>query len=171
LPYQHFFVRMREQDRGTSFFGNDEVEAPDPYAVVRAALRGKFGYIHEPLVYTRYHAQNQTSKKINDRDAGLLIAHLRLVKVFGPKCWDERELNQVLDSNVGRLARFVLRWRLSGHVAPAKAMSAQLAKEGFRLGWLSYSRYALSWPSYALKKLSSRTTVGPAMDEKAFLEG
>jgi hypothetical protein len=67
-----FFVRFRDEDRGARFCGKFSLQ--DPYVVIRSALRGKFRYLHEPLVYTRTHAGSQTSKMVRVEDA----VHLRL---------------------------------------------------------------------------------------------
>jgi glycosyltransferase involved in cell wall biosynthesis len=166
LPYQHFFVRIHEEDRGSIFCG--KALLPDPYVVIRSALRGKFGYLREPLVYTRSHPGSQTSKMVRAKDATMLVAHLRLVKEFGKLCWDEADYNRVVDLNVGRLARFVMRWAMAGQLDAAKVMSDQLAKEGFQLTLGDYARYALGWPAYALNKYTMRTVVGPRIDECAF---
>jgi glycosyltransferase involved in cell wall biosynthesis len=166
LPYQHFFVRIHAEDRGPRFCG--KFLLPDPYVVIRSALRGKFGYLHEPLVYTRTHAESQTSKMVRVKDASMLVAHLRLVKEFGRMCWDEPNYKRVIDFNVGRLARFVLRWGVSGQWEAARLMSEQLASEGFQLTWGDYVRYAIGWPVYAIRKHSTRTAIGPHVDEHAF---
>jgi glycosyltransferase involved in cell wall biosynthesis len=168
LPYQHFFVRIDKEDRGSNFCG--DVPFPDPYVVVRSALRGKFGYLHQPLVYTRCHPESQTSASVRLRDATLLVAHLHLVKLFGGRCWDGLNYRRVLDLNVGRLARFVLRWLLAGKRHAAKLMNEQLAKEGVQLELGDYVRYALGWPAYMFNKRSRRTPIGPHIDEQTFAQ-
>jgi hypothetical protein len=162
----NFFVRIHDEDRGPRFCG--KFLLPDPYVVIRSALRGEFVYLHEPLVYTRTHAESQTSKMVRVKDASMLVAHLRLVKEFGRSCWDEADYKRVIDLNVGRLARFVLRWGISGQWEAARVMSGQLAGEGFRLKWGDYVRYAIGWPVYAIRKHSTRTEIGPHVDEHAF---
>jgi glycosyltransferase involved in cell wall biosynthesis len=166
LPYQHFFVRIHEEDRGPSFCG--KALLPDPYVVIRSALRGKFGYLHEPLVYTRSHPGSQTSKMVRVKDATMLVAHLRLVQEFGKLCWDESHYKRVVDFNVGRLARFVLRWGVAGQLEAARLMSDQLANQGFQLTLGDYARYVFGWPAYAIRKRATRTAIGPYVEEHAF---
>lgn len=167
LPYQHLFVRLHDEDRGESFFGHEL--NPDPVAVLRSALRGNFGYLHEPLVYTRWHKDSQTSRNIKVRDAQAWCYILRLIELFGEQCFNSDELHHALDRNVGRQARFVLRWLIRGEFHAAWLLHDQLGLHGAHLNPLHYLRYALQWPSYARLKRSWQMPAGPHIDEPAFI--
>lgn len=167
LPYQHLFVRLHDSDRGGNFFGNEL--NPDPVAVVRSALRGNFGYLSEPLVYTRWHKDSQTSSNIKVRNTRAWCYLLHLNELFGDQCFTTTERAEVLDRQAGRYARFVLRWALRGEFDAALRLHREIAAFGIRLTPLHYLRYTLQWPSYARLKKSWQMPSGPHIDEPAFI--
>lgn len=167
LPYHHLFVRLAEEDRNGEFFGH-EIN-PDIVAVLRCTLRGSFGYLDEALVYTRWHKESQTSLNIKVRDARAWCCILRMIELFGKQCFNAEELHRARDLNIGRQARFVLRWLMRGEFHAARLLHEQLARHDARLGPLDYLRYALQWPAYARLKRSWRMPAGPHIDEPDFI--
>jgi glycosyltransferase involved in cell wall biosynthesis len=166
LPYHHFFVRLHPELRGNNFCGTDSSQ--DPYVVVRSAIRGKFGYIHEPLVYTRWHTESVSYEMVRKNDNKPLLVNLALLRHFGRSCYTEREYKDVLERYLGRIARFVVLWKIRGQGSDADRLLQVLLENGLRFSALDYVRHLASWPAYALKKLRSKTPIGPHIDEIAF---
>jgi glycosyltransferase involved in cell wall biosynthesis len=175
LPFQHLFVRLQPEDREQPFFGTHEYGA-DPYAVVRAALRGKFGYIHEPLVYSRRHdgcASNQLSTdgrsplyafQINM----MLLTYFKIMLVYGRRCWNERAYRKASRFARLHLARTALRWRVKRFSLAHDELCRELAAVGRPISALDYLKALLYFPAYCRWRLKWRTAIGPAMGEGAF---
>lgn len=64
LPYQHLFIRLHDYDRCKPIFEPRPIFF-DAAAVFSRLRQGKFAYLHEPLVYTRWHNDFETSKYLS----------------------------------------------------------------------------------------------------------
>lgn len=176
LPFQHLFVRLAPQDHDTPFFGTHEFGA-DPYAMVRAALRGDFGYIHEPLVYSRRHARAASNSLETDGRSPLfarqinmmLLTYFKMMLRFGDQCWPERKRRRAIRRAKGHLARTALNWRVRRFEMAAQELKSQLQAVGCSLKTSDYVLALLSTPAYLLWKMSWRTPIGPALGEAAFI--
>ncbi|MDQ7988865.1 MAG: glycosyltransferase [Candidatus Dactylopiibacterium sp.] len=167
LPYQHFFVRLEAADRAGAFFASRI--APDASVVLRSALRGRVGYVRDALVYTRWHPESQTSRYHRELNAEAWCYLLHLLEHYGPDCFDASGLRAARDLNLGRQARFVLRWLLRGRWRAARSLHRYLASMGMPLSPWQYLRYAILWPAYAAAKHRWQTPVGPHLDAQTFM--
>ncbi|WP_294393681.1 glycosyltransferase [uncultured Sphingomonas sp.] len=176
LPFQHLFVRLHPADRARPFFGTHEYGA-DPYAVVRAALRGDFGYLHEPLVYSRRHAGAASNSLMTDGRSPLyarqinmmLLTYFKMMLVFGERCWTERGYARAVTFARRNMARKALLWRLRRFGMAYRELTSELARIGAPLRGADYCVAVLAWPAYAIWKLGWRTPIGPQLSEAAFL--
>jgi glycosyltransferase involved in cell wall biosynthesis len=173
MLYHHFFVRIHPEDRGEHFCANEW--SPDPHVVLRSALRGKFGYIHEPLAYNRYHDESVTGKEINGRGVKFQLVHLVLMLAFGKQTFGmddqgRREYEKAMDGYLGVMARFVVRWRLMGEAPRSKELRESLAAYGQPLSIWDYIKNIAMWPVNSVRWRMLTAPIGPHIDEKAFVE-
>ncbi|MDO6416179.1 glycosyltransferase family 2 protein [Sphingomonas sp. BIUV-7] len=176
LPFQHLFVRLHSIDFDQPFFGTHEYGA-DPYAVVRAALRGDFGYIHEPLVYSRRHTRAASNSLAADDRRPLyarqvnmmLLTYFKMILVFGERCWSVDRYARARRFAQRNLARTALKWRLRGFSLAHEELRTELAAVGHSLGLADYLAAIFDFPGYCLWKLRWRTAIGPSVSEQMFL--
>lgn len=175
LPFQHLFVRLHPDDRLRPFFGTHEFGA-DPYAVVRAALRGDFGYIHEPLVYSRRHARAASNSlalagrtPLYARQVNMmLLTYFKMMLVFGGRCWGDQAHSQAIGFARSHLARIALLWRIRRFGLAHEELKTELAAIGRPLAPADYLAALLVLPAYLLWKCRWRTMIGPPLHEDAF---
>jgi glycosyltransferase involved in cell wall biosynthesis len=168
LPYHHLFIRLNGHDRRAPVFEARPLFF-DCVAVFCRLFRGKLGYLHEPLVYSRWHKDSETSKHLRSREAVPILARFDIFRTYGPCCWDEVTYRKELERLRGRLARFVLRRRLIGQRAVAQHIEEGLKERGVPLTPFDYIKFLLTWPAYARWKRSWRQLKGPKIDEAEFL--
>jgi glycosyltransferase involved in cell wall biosynthesis len=167
LPYHHLFIRLHDYDRSAPIF----VERPiffDAVAVLSRLRRGKLAYLHEPLVYTRWHKDSETSKYLRGGGSVPLLTRLDIFTTYGRDCWDEATYRKELGRLRGRLARFVLSQSLTGHHAVAREIEKGLKDKGVPLSPFDYIKCVFGWPSYVRWKRSWRQLEGPKIDEAQF---
>jgi glycosyltransferase involved in cell wall biosynthesis len=175
LPFQHLFVRLQPEDYEQPFFGTHEYGA-DPYAVVRAALRGKFGYLHAPLVYSRRHGGCASNQLSTDGRSPLyafqinmmLLTYFKIMRVYGRRCWDETGYRRAARFARLHLARTALNWRLRRFSLAHDELARALAADGKPISGFDYLKALLFFPTYVRWRLAWRTAIGPQMDEAAF---
>lgn len=168
LPFQHLFVRLHPEDFDGPFFGTGEYGA-DPYAVARSALRGSFGYLHEPLVYTRWHDDSASNTLASDGRTPvyasqinlMLMTYFKMMRVFGPQAWDEAGYERALEFARDNLARTLMRWKLRRFDLAYNDVKTGLAKLGYIFGKPDYARAAAMTPLFIAWKRSWRTQIGP----------
>jgi glycosyltransferase involved in cell wall biosynthesis len=164
LPYQHFMVRLRDEDRGEAFFGREGLL--DPFVVLRSALRGDVGYVRTPLVYTRWHEDAISARWF--RECSLKPIELWL-KLWRAALASGRADNASFSFFVAQMTKFILHRTLSGDVSVASRLRSLVAEHGFRVSSWDYVRCGLLWPVYFARKLQWRRMHGPRCDEAAFL--
>ncbi len=167
LPYQHLFIRLHDYDRCKPIFEPRPIFF-DAAAVFSRLRQGKFAYLHEPLVYTRWHNDSETSKYLSGGGAVPLLTRYDIFTTFGRNCWDEATYSKELDRLRGRLARAVLRESLTGHHAVARELEKGLKDRGAPLSAFDYIKCVFGWPAYLRWKRSWRQLLGPKIDEAKF---
>jgi glycosyltransferase involved in cell wall biosynthesis len=175
LPYQHLFGRLSKDDLGKPFFGTHKVGA-DPYAMVRLVVRGSFGYIAEPLVYTRRHGQNFSDRLATDgltpvaalQINMMLITYFEIMLTFGNICWSDEALFASKKFALENLARTEIRWRARRYGLAVDDLRGSLGLLGIRLGVGDYLGALLGLPRYLLWVYRKYTKVGPSVDAEYF---
>lgn len=166
FPFHHFFVRMHPEFRGDSFCG--EVWAPDPYVVMRSAIRGKVGYIPEPLVYTRYHAESVTGKELKVSVRAYLVP-FNLWKEFGSLVYGAHE-RSVFPARYRRsMARMYLIMRVRKQKKQAKLLWDELNKAGETLPLSTFAVMFARYPLHLLRKSLKDKPKRRIMKESDFL--
>lgn len=172
MLWHHFFVRIQPEDRGEHFCVNEW--SPDPHVVLRSALRGKFGYIHEPLAYNRFHDDSVTGKELKTRGINNQMVHMAILNafnaaVFGSDRAGRKACRQALDQYLGIMVRFIVRWQLTGEKERAKALRDALTDHGQHLSAWDYVRHMTAWPINSVRWRMLEAPVGPRIDEASFV--
>lgn len=170
LPYQHLFVRVDPRDDGAPFFGTHRVGA-DPHVMVRAVVRGAFGYIDEPLVYTRRHGNNFSDVLATDNKTPvsalqinmMLTTYFDIMLHFGSACWNDREYRAARTFAMANLARTALRWRAHGYDRAREDLTSYLQSVGTRLRYRDYLGAIVGLPGYMLWRRRKNTRTGPGV--------
>ena len=178
LPFQHLFVRMHPEFFEEPFFGTGEYGA-DPYAVARSALRGQFGYVHKPLVYTRWHSESASNSLARDGRTPLfalqinmmLVTYHKMLLVFGRSVWSGPEYARRERFSFNHLVRTFLRWRMKQFDQAADELGDYIRSTGRGFGLWSCIHAILGLPSYMAWKRTWRTKIGPTLGEKTFIAG
>jgi len=168
LPYQQMFVRFREGDRGAEFFDNVPLNF-DFAAVVRRSLRGKFAYLHEPLVYTRWHEQSITCQYAGAGQLKILLAYFDILCLLGAQCWDEPTFQEKRERMRARLIRMAAKWAAMGRWGAAEDLFASMKERQAAPDVGDCIRSIVGWVSYAIWKRGWRQPVGPEISETRFL--
>lgn len=167
LAYHHFFVRMHN-DLRENFI--DNYWSPDPHVVVRSALRGKFAYINEPLVYNRAHADSVTGKELKKRGIQRELVHMHVLHHYGRRAFDnDRQYRNALQLWLGQMCRQTVRWRLTGERERAEEMLTALREHGYRFSPLDYLKNLAWWPVNSVAWRLIETPAGPRIDEPTFV--
>jgi glycosyltransferase involved in cell wall biosynthesis len=167
LAYHHFFVRMHD-DLRENFI--DNYWSPDPHVVIRSALRGKFAYIPEPLVYNRAHEESVTGKELKKKGIQRELVHMHVLHHYGHQAFDnERDYRDSLNKWLGQMCRLTVRWRLSGQRDRADEMLTALREHGYRFSAIDYLMNLAWWPVNSVTWRMIETPVGPHIDEPTFL--
>jgi len=167
LPYHHLFIRLHNDDRCAPIFEARPIFF-DAAAVFSRLRRGKLAYLHEPLVYTRWHNDSETSKYLRSGGAVPLLNRFDIFTTYGRDCWDEATYSKELERVRARFARFVLRQRLTGRHAVARDLEKGLRERGAPLSLFDYVKGVLAWPAHVRWKLSWQQLKGPKIDEAKF---
>jgi glycosyltransferase involved in cell wall biosynthesis len=168
LPYHHLFVRFQAGPKSAEFF-NDAPVHFDLAAVVRSSLRGKLAYIHEPLVYSRWHAESITSQQLGENQLKPLLERFDILCAFGARCWDEATFRRKRQAMYGRLLRLAIKWRMKGKRIAVQELLDGLKKRQAAPGVLDWLRSIAGWIPYMRWKQSWYVRDGSKIDEAEFL--
>lgn len=168
LPYHHQFIRFHGGTRSAEFFHDAPVHF-DFAAVVRSSLGGKLAYLHEPLVYTRWHDNSLTSQQLGANQLKTLIERFDILCAFGSRCWDEATFESKKDSMRARMMRLALKWTMLGRLDAAQQLLRDLKEREVAPSALDWGRSITEWVSHAKWKRSWRLATGPAIDEARFV--
>jgi glycosyltransferase involved in cell wall biosynthesis len=171
LAFHHFFVRIQPEYRNGRFI--DDYWSPDPHVVLRSALRGDVAYLHEPLVYYRYHMNSVTGKELSTKGVQFDLVHMHLLRHFGEEAFatapnGRAKLRGAYDDFFGRSCRRIMRCWVSGERPRARALLQELAKHGYRLGPADYLRHLIGWPLSSIKWRLNEIAPGNRVDERSF---
>jgi glycosyltransferase involved in cell wall biosynthesis len=168
LPYHHLFVRFRGHPQDAEFFRDTPVKF-DLLAVMRCSLRGKLGYVHEPLVYTRWHADSISSQYLGADQLEALLECFDIMRTFGVQCWDDSVLRKKTEYMRARLLRFAIKWAVMGRWDTAREIVRGLRDRQVAPSVLSWIKSILDWIPYRNWKRSWQLPSGSRIDEAEFL--
>ncbi len=167
LPYHHLFVRLRCDPQNSDFFRDTPVKF-DLLAVIRCSLRGKLAYVHEPLVYTRWHADSISSQYLGADEIDALFECFDIMRRYGSRCWDDRMLEKKTDYMRARLLRFAVKWLVKGRADTARAIVKGLRSRNLAPNAVTWGKSVVEWIPYRRWKRSWHRPSGPQIDEAEF---
>ena len=144
FAWQAFFIRWTPDWAEGDFF-TPGMPSFDCEAALRVIAEGKVGFVREPLIYTRHHADTlgrQLSKQRNGlQHFWMLEAALRYRERMAP------EKRQALERSAKRvLSRFPLWFRLLGAEAAAAQMEERARSLGVPITGADYLYAVLTYP-------------------------
>jgi cellulose synthase/poly-beta-1,6-N-acetylglucosamine synthase-like glycosyltransferase len=167
LPYHHLFVRFHGGTRSTEFF-NDAPLHFDFAAVVRSSLGGKFAYLHDSLVYTRWHAKSLTSQQLGANQLRTLLERFDILCTFGGQCWDEQTFRSKKECLRTRMMRLAIKWTVMGRRDAAHELLKGLIERQVAPSAADWGRSIVEWIPYSNWKRGWRLPTGPEIDEAKF---
>ncbi len=167
LPYHHLFVRSHGSVRNGELFDDAPLHF-DFSAVVRSSLAGKFCYVHEPLVYTRWHDSSVTSQQIGANQVKTLLERFDILCAFGARCWDDETFRIEKERMRGRLMRLAVKWTVMQKWDTAQYLQKGLEERGIAPTAADWTKSIVDWVPYTKWKRTWRLPFGPAIDEAKF---
>jgi hypothetical protein len=167
LPYHHLFVRFHGGTQSAKFF-NDAPVHFDFAAVVRSSLSGKLAYLHEPLVYTRWHTNSLTSQQLGANQLKPLLERFDLLCTFGTQCWDEPTFRSKKELMRAKMLRLAIKWTVRGRWDAAHELLKDLKERQVSPSAADWARSIIEWIPYTNWKRSWHLRTGPEIDEAMF---
>jgi glycosyltransferase involved in cell wall biosynthesis len=167
LPYHHLFVRYHGGIHSAEFFNGAPVHF-DFAAVVRSSLCRKLAYLHEPLVYTRWHANSLTSQQLGANQLKPLLERFDLLCAFGAQCWDEPTFRSKKEYMRAKLMRLAIKWMVRGRRDAAQELLKDLKERQVAPSIADWGRSIIGWIPYMKWKRSWRLPTGPEINEAKF---
>ena len=167
LPYHHLFIRHHNAIPSVDLFAGARLYI-DFVAVLRSSLRGKLAYLHEPLVYTRWHENSVTSQYLGVRQLETMLESFDIVTTFGSQCWDPATFEAKRELVRSRLIRAAMKWILMGQRDAAQSLMNSLKERKAAPDIVDYLRSIVDWVPYKIWKRGWRVPVGPVVDERTF---
>jgi glycosyltransferase involved in cell wall biosynthesis len=167
LPYHHLFVRSHGVAQNARLFDDTPIHF-DFSAVVRSTLAGKLGYVHEPLVYTRWHDNSITSQQIGANQVKHLLERFDILCAFGARCWDDAAFQHEKERMLGRLMRLAVKWSVKQRWDAIQELQRWLEEREIAPSVTDWAGSIVDWIPYAKWKRTWRIPFGPEIDEAKF---
>ncbi|MER9016507.1 glycosyltransferase family A protein [Mesorhizobium sp. M0768] len=167
LPYHHLFVRFHQDTQSAEFFKDAPVHF-DFAAVARISLCSKIAYLHDPLVWTRWHLNSLTSQELGANRLKTLVEGFDLLCTFGLRCWDEPTFRRKKEYMRSRMMRSAIKWTLMGRWDAALELLRDLKERRVTPSAADWARSIIELMSYASWKRTRRLPTGPEIDEGKF---
>jgi hypothetical protein len=167
LPYHHLFVRFHGGTLSAEFF-TDALIHCDYAAVVRRSLCGKLGYLHAPLVYTRWHENSLTSQQLGANQLETLLECFDILCALGAQCWDEPTFRSKKECRRAKMMRLGIKWAMMGRWDATQELLRGLKERQFAPSPADWGRSIIGWIPYTNWKRSWHLPTGPEIDEAKF---
>jgi GT2 family glycosyltransferase len=157
LPHMYGLFRRRSEDFEGGFFDSAFLML-DTDACLRALARGKFGYVHEPLVWIRMHPEQLTAKLLATRNT--VFEPLSLIERWAKVVMGPAEAARCRQRHLRVIYRFLLYWRATGETQLVERGLNWLAERGALPSLEDYGRSIVEWPVREVgKRLRRRKTL------------
>lgn len=143
IPHMYGLFRRRSEDFEGDFF-DCSLFMLDTDACLRALARGKFGYVHEPLIWIRMHPEQLTAKLLETRNT--VFEPLSLIERWAKVVMGPAEAARCRERHLRVIYRFLLYWRATGQTQLAERGAKWLAERGALPSREDYARSVLEWP-------------------------
>lgn len=117
----------------------------DMDAAMGALSRTNFGFVHEPLVFTRLHSNSVTEQRVAPTRMKLL-ADLQLIDRWGPRAFDsEKEFQACRKRHLRFYYRHLLLWQITQQPALAKRHREWLRRASALPSTADYVMAIIEW--------------------------
>lgn len=173
FAWQCFFLRREAYNFGPHVF-EEKAFSIDTTLVLKNAARGKVGFVHEPMIYTRWHASTVTARLVKESPATLLVQTLQYLIQYGTEILEPRELEVALGRAVRRLLCQRLYLRLRYGAPTVELIDETLREAGVHPGPMDYVAAVLEFPLHrvriaALKRAERALGGGTRITEEEFV--
>lgn len=172
LPWATLFIRRNVGYPEGTFFENRAI-TPDADLVMRWALKGKVGYIWEPLIYTRWHQGTVTAHQLNHQRALLLLPVLQYIVWYGKEVFGA-DYESVKKSAIRKILRHRMAAKWKKDTNSIALFDKHLASLGIVPTSVDYARAVAQWPAHrrrnkALEQAERDRGYGTKMTEAEFV--
>jgi glycosyltransferase involved in cell wall biosynthesis len=150
VPHEYGLYRRHAQDFEQDFFDSSLVMV-DTDACLRALARGKFGFVHQPLVTLRVHPAQLFAKLLSE-SRHTVFAPLVEIERWAHVVMDERAAARCRERHLRVIYRFMLYWRATGQSKLVKRYTQMLSERGCAPSLRDYQQAVLEWPGRELAK-------------------
>jgi glycosyltransferase involved in cell wall biosynthesis len=141
IPHMWGLFRRRETDPVADFFDNT-IYMFDTNACIRAMVRGKFGFVHEPIYIYRQHPQSISETVIRGSTHRLFDSMVQIER-WGPLVMGEAEYHRCAKRHLRAIYRYMLRARYRGDDSEYRAF---LAARKIQPGIVDLAYAVAEWP-------------------------
>ena len=148
-PHLHCLFRIPASGNPDPFYAREYNGAPlmsgDMDAAMGALSRKNFGFVHEPLVFTRLHSNSVTEQRVAPTRMKLL-ADLQLIDRWGPRAFDsEKEFQACRKRHLRFYYRHLLLWQITQQPALAKRHREWLRRASALPSTADYVMAIIEW--------------------------
>jgi len=147
IPHMWGLFRRNDTDPVADFFDNT-IYMFDTNACIRAMVRGKFGFVHEPIYIYRQHPQSISETVIRGSTHRLFDSMVQIER-WGPVVMEEAEYRRCAQRHLRAIYRYMLRARYRGNDAEYRAF---LAVRKIQPGALELAYAVAEWPFQRLMR-------------------
>ncbi len=150
IPHMWGLFRRREEDFARDFY-DDSMYMEDTDACLRAMVRGKFGFVHEPLYTFRLHPGSVTETIIK----GSTHRHFDMIRIlerWGPVVMSESEFRSCAPRHLRVIYRHMLASKAFGRHEVYARYREFLCARDISPSILDFTRSVVEWPFIKLAR-------------------
>ncbi len=156
FPHLHCLYRKRVGDVIEQFydpeFNGERLLALDMDAAMRVLSQGDYGFVHEPLVFTRLHGESVTSVEVAPQRIKMW-SELQLIDRWGRISFDsESAFTACRRKHLRYYYRHLLLWQITGRRELVDLHKRWLSVEAALPTALDYLKAVLEWPYLQLDR-------------------
>lgn len=159
-PHLHCLYRIPARGLPDPFYLQQFKGAPvmssDMDAAMSALSRSKFGFVHEPLVFTQIHSNSVTEKIVSPARMKLL-ADLQLIDRWGPSAFDtEKDYRMCRKRHLQFYYRHLLLWQVTRQSTLLKQHREWLRLASALPSTVDYVMAVAEWPGKRTAQYAAR---------------
>ncbi len=165
IPHMWGLYRRRECDFASDFYDNT-MYMYDTDACIRAMVRGKFGFVHEPLYMYRRHSES-ISENVIKGSTHRLFESMREIERWGPVVMGEGEYRRCARRHLRAIYRYMLRAGYRGQDTQYAVYRDFLKSRNIEPGFVDFAHCVAEWPfkqlaQHAHRQLDRIRSMAPA---------
>ena len=150
IPHMWGLYRRHDSDITSNFF-DTSILMFDTNACIRAMVRGKFGFVHEPLYTYRQHSDSISETVIKGSTHRLFDSMVEIER-WGPLVMGEAEYRRCQRRHLRAIYRYMLRARYRGQDSLYAQHREFLGARHIKPGTLDFMHSVAEWPFQKLAR-------------------